>query len=111
VFVGFFGVEVKDLIGVIDEVTTILGNVLRNCVDISTLVGSAQVSHNVSETIAPTFLFFFGLPRGVAGAQFSEHVRICILVHLCQLYGFEGKECWERKGIGSLYRPTSREKD
>ena len=110
-FVGFgFGVEVKDLIGVIDEVTTILGNVRSNRVEI-TLVGSAQVSHNVSETVAPTFLFFFGSPRGVAGTHFSEQVRICILVHLCQLYGSEGKKCWERKGIDSLYRPTSREKN
>jgi hypothetical protein len=113
VFVGLglgLGVEVKNLTWMIDEVTTILGDVRGNHINIGTLFGSAQVSHNVSETIAPTFLFFFGLPRGVASTKFSQQVSVCILVHLCQLCGSEGKEWWEREGIVSLCRLTSREK-
>jgi hypothetical protein len=71
VFVGV-GIEVKNLIWMIDEVTTIFGDVRSNRVDISTLIGSAQVSHKVSETVIPTGLFFFGLPGGIASTQVSE---------------------------------------
>ena len=86
------GVEVKDLIWTTDEVTTILGDVCSDSVDISTLIGSTQVFHNVSETSGPTGFLFFGFPRGVASTKVSEQVGVYILVHLCQLHESEGKE-------------------
>lgn len=89
VFVGV-GVEVKNLIWTIDEVTTVLGDVRSNRVDITTLIGSAQVSHKVSEAVVPPGLLFFGLPRGVASTKVSEQFRVYILVHLCQLHQSEG---------------------
>jgi len=70
------GVEVKNLIWLTDKVTTVLGDVRSNDVEISTLFGSAQVLHKVSETILPTGLLFFGLPGGVAGTHVSEQFRV-----------------------------------
>jgi hypothetical protein len=72
-FVGF-GVwgEVKNLIWTTDEVTTILGDVCSNRVDITTLIGNTQLFHNASETFGPTGFLFFGFPRGVASTQVSE---------------------------------------
>lgn len=70
------GVEVDDLIWLIDEVTTILGDVRSDDVDISTLFGSAQVSHKVSEAAVPIFLLFFVCPRGVASTHVSEQFSV-----------------------------------
>jgi hypothetical protein len=79
-------VEVENLVWSSDEVTTILGNASGDRIHICTLVGHAQLFHDLRESVDPTRLLFFGLPGSVAGAKVSEQLRICALVHLGQLH-------------------------
>lgn len=79
--------QAKNLVGSADEFTTKLGDASSDRVDVSTLIGIAQLFDHIREANVPTHLLFFGLPRSVASAEIFQEVRVYRLVHLRQLHG------------------------